>query len=89
MVSRVDKADNGDAVVSAQAYTGTDVQVEYRFLLVGKDHSTTVIQDWSASDTCAIPEDEIPEGSSQVEVCVRQVGSTVGYDRYCMQDISG
>jgi hypothetical protein len=71
------------------AYTGSNVQVEYRFSLVAEDGSTTVIQDWSASDTCAIPEDEIPEGSSQVEVCARQVGTAVGYERYCMQDISG
>ena len=81
--------EDNNTVVSAMAYTGSNVQVEYRFSLVAEDGSTTVIQDWSASDTCAIPEDEIPEGSSQVEVCVRQVGSTVGYDRYCMQDISG
>ena len=81
--------EDNNTVVSAIAYTGSNVQVEYRFSLVAEDGSTTVIQDWSASDTCAIPEDEIPEGSSQVEVCVRQVGSTVGYDRYCMQDISG
>jgi hypothetical protein len=81
--------EDNNTVVSAMAYTGSNVQVEYRFSLVAEDGSTTVIQDWSASDTCAIPEDEIPEGSSQVEVCARQVGTAVGYERYCMQDISG
>ncbi|MCI6843153.1 MAG: hypothetical protein MR874_00110 [Coriobacteriaceae bacterium] len=81
--------EGGNAVVSATAYTGSDVQVEYRFLLVDKDGATTVIQDWSASDTCAIPRQELPGGPSQVEVCARQVGSTADYERYCMQDISG
>ena len=81
--------EDNNTVVSAMAYTGSNVQVEYRFSLVAEDGSTTVVQDWSTSDTCTIPEDEIPEGSSQVEVCARQVGTAVGYERYCMQDISG
>ena len=48
-----------------------------------------VVQDWGTSDTCTIPQEQIPEGSSQVEVCVRKAGSAVGYARYCMVDISG
>lgn len=83
VVSRLDTGDDGNAVVSAQAYTGTDVQVEYRFLLVGKDQSTTVLQDWSSSDSC-----DVPQGShGDVMVCARQVGSTADYDRYCMQKL--
>ena len=88
VISTTYQEDN-NIVVSAMAYAGSNVQVEYRFSLVAEDGSTTVIQDWSASDTCAIPQDELPEGSSQVEVCVRRAGTTVGYERYCMQDISG
>ena len=65
------------------------MQVEYRFSLVAEDGTTTTIQDWGASDTCTIPDGQLPEGSSQVEVCVRRAGTTVGYERYCIQDISG
>ena len=88
VISTSYKEDN-NAVVSAIAYTGSNVQVEYRFSLVAEDGSATLLQDWSTSDTCAIPEDQLPEGASEVEVCVRRAGATVGYERYCMQDISG
>lgn len=81
--------EDNNTVVKATAYTGSNVQVEYRFSLVAADGTTTLLQDWSTSDTCSIPQDELPEGSSEVEVCVRKVGTTVGYERYCMQDISG
>lgn len=80
--------EDDDTVVTAIAYTGSNVQVEYRFSLVGEDGTTTVYQDWSASDSCTIPLDQIPEGVSQVEVCVRKAGATTGYERYCLQDIS-
>ncbi len=81
VVSRLDVGDNGSATVTAQAYTGTDVQVEYQFLLVGEDGNKTVIQDWGSSDSC-----EVPDGArGQVMVCARQVGSTADYERYCMQ----
>lgn len=81
--------EDNNTVVSATAYTGSNVPVEYRFSLVADDGTTTLLQDWSTSDTCTIPQDKIPEGSSEVEVCVRKAGTTVGYERYCMQDISG
>ena len=71
------------------AFTGSNVQVEYRFSLVAEDGTEAVVQDWGTSDTCTIPQEQIPEGSSQVEVCVRKAGSAVGYERYCMVDISG
>ena len=88
VISTVSQEDNG-TVVMATAYTGSSVQVEYRFSLVAEDGTTTTIQDWSVSDTCTIPDGQLPEGSSQVEVCVRRAGTTVGYERYCIQDISG
>lgn len=81
--------EDNNTVVNAIAYTGSNVPVEYRFSLVADDGTTTLLQDWSTSDTCTIPQDKIPEGSSEVEVCVRKAGTTVGYERYCMQDISG
>ena len=81
--------EDNNTVVNAIAYAGSNVPVEYRFSLVADDGTTTLLQDWSTSDTCTIPQDKIPEGSSEVEVCVRKAGTTVGYERYCMQDISG
>lgn len=81
--------EDNNTVVNAIAYAGSNVPVEYRFSLVADDGTTTLLQDWSTSDTCTIPQDKISEGSSQVEVCVRRAGTTVGYERYCMQDISG
>ncbi len=84
VVSRLDVSSDGTATVTAQSYTGTDVQVEYRFLLMGEDGSMTVLQDWGSSDSC-----EVPEGSrGRVTVCARQVGSTADYDRYCMQGLA-
>ena len=84
IVSRLDVGDDGTATVTAQAYTGTDVQVEYRFLLVGEDGGTTVLQDWSSADSC-----DVPQGSrGQVMVCARQVGSTADYERYCLQGLA-
>lgn len=84
VVSRLDTSGDGATTVTAQVYTGTDVQVEYRFLLVDKDGNTTVLQDWSGSDSC-----EVPQGShGEVKVCARQVGSTTDYDRYCMQELT-
>ncbi len=77
-----------DTVVTATAYTGSSVQVEYRFSSVGENGGTTVIQDWGASDTCTIPRDQTPPCSGQVEVCVRKAGTTMGYERYCLVDIS-
>ena len=83
VASRLDVGDGGDVTVTAQTYTGTDVQVEYRFLLVDKDDATTLIQDWSGSDSC-----NVPRGSrGRVMVCARQVGSTADYERYCMQGL--
>lgn len=83
VMSRLDVGDGGATTVTAQAYTGTDVQVEYRFALVAKDGATTLIQDWSSSDSC-----DVPQGShGEVMVCARVVGSTVDYDRYCMQGL--
>lgn len=81
--------EDNNTVVNAIAYAGSNVPVEYRFSLVADDGTTTLLQDWSTSDTCTIPQDKISEGSSEVEVCVRKAGTTVGYERYCMQDISG
>ena len=84
IVSRLDVGDDGTATVTAQAYTGTDVQVEYRFLLVGEDGGTTVLRDWSSADSC-----DVPQGSrGQVMVCARQVGSTADYERYCLQGLA-
>ena len=81
VVSRLDVGDGGAATVTAQAYTGTDVQVEYRFALVAKDGATTPIRDWSSSNSC-----DVPQGSrGEVMVCARLVGSTADFDRYCMQ----
>ena len=83
VMSRLDVSDGGAATVTAQAYTGTDVQVEYRFLLVDKDGGTTVLQDWSSSDSC-----DVPRGShGTVMVCARQAGSASDYERYCVQEL--
>ena len=83
VVSRLDVDGGGSATVTAQTYTGTDVQVEYRFLLVDKDGGTTVLQDWSSSDSC-----DVPRGShGTVMVCARQVGSASDYERYCVQEL--
>lgn len=83
VMSRLDVSDGGAATVTAQTYTGTDVQVEYRFLLVDKDGGTTVLQDWSSSDSC-----DVPRGShGTVMVCARQAGSASDYERYCVQEL--
>ena len=88
-VAATSSLEDDATTVTAMAFTGSNVQVEYRFSLVAEDGTEMVVQDWGTSDTCTIPQEQIPEGSSQVEVCVRKAGSAVGYERYCMVDISG
>lgn len=78
--------EGGVATLEATPYTGTKVQVEYKFCLCDAEGNVTgTLRDWSrgATVTCAVPA-AAEGGGVAVRVDARQVGSGADFERYCV-----
>ena len=76
-----DTKENGSLKLTAEAFAGSNVEVEYRFLLKdGKTDEYSVLRDYSTDPTFEFTPPS--KGQHMVKVEARVVGSDSAYDRY-------
>lgn len=72
------------ASVTAVAYAGTDVHVEYQFWYLNSDGSKELARDWSQDSSFTTTR----AGEGMLIAYARQVGSDVDYEKSCIVDLS-